>query len=144
MCVCAGVLDATQETKISQVRAAALETLSTLLDAIDSGRMWPLELQERVRGRLQDAVATEKASVIRAQAAAVLKLVAGQPSNASQEAPGAADSAPQSEFASGKAAPSVVGLQGVARICNMFYAIQFSRGRATGAMLHMHTLHATL
>ena len=95
LCVCAGMLDATQETKISQVRAAALETLSALLDATGGGRMWPPELRARVRGHLQDALATEKASVIRAQAAAVLKLVAGQPSDASREAPGDANSAPQ-------------------------------------------------
>lgn len=95
MCACAGVLDASQETKISQVRAAALETLSALLDATGGGRMWPPELQARVRGRLQDAIATEKATVIRAQAAAVLKLVAGQSSDASREASGAVGSAPQ-------------------------------------------------
>ena len=94
-CLCAGVLDATQETKISQVRAAALETLSALLDATGGGHIWPPELQARVRGRLQDAVATEKASVIRAQAAAVLKLATGQISNASREGPAAAGGAPQ-------------------------------------------------
>ena len=75
--MCAGVLDASEETRISQVRAAALETLAALLEATSGGRTWPPELQARVRARLQDAVATEKASVVRAQAAAVLKLVAG-------------------------------------------------------------------
>ena len=94
MRVRAGVLDATEETRISQVRAAALETLAALLDATGGGRSWPSELQARVRGRLQDAVASEKASVIRAQAAAVLKLVAGQSSDASWEARAAAGSLP--------------------------------------------------
>ena len=89
------MLEAIQETKILQIRAAALETLSAMLDATGGGCMWPPELQARVRGRLQDAVATEKASAISAQAAAVLKLIAEQPSNASREASGAAGSATQ-------------------------------------------------
>ena len=87
MCARAGVLDASEEIRISQVRAAALETLAALLDATNGGCMWLSELQACVRARLHDAVATEKASVIRAQAAAVLKLVTGQSSNASRDAP---------------------------------------------------------
>jgi hypothetical protein len=73
----AGVLDATQEARISQVRAAALGALAALLPAAGGGAALPPELRARVRGRLEEAAAGEKASVIRAQAASVLALLAG-------------------------------------------------------------------
>ena len=72
----AGVLDATQEARISQVRAAALGALAALLPAAGGGAALPPALAARVRGRLEEAALSEKASVIRAQAASVLTLLA--------------------------------------------------------------------
>ncbi len=69
------MLDALEETRISQVRAAALDALAALLLASGGGGALPPSLQAGVRSRLEQAVATEKASVIRAQAAAVLEVV---------------------------------------------------------------------
>ncbi len=64
----AGILAATEEAKVSAVRAAALETLSTLLEAAGSGGgCLPAQLRSEISARLTALAAAERSPAIAAQ-----------------------------------------------------------------------------